>query len=410
MRHRRINPGRVALSDIVREAVASVSGSPRRSLLTLASTLIGIASLVALIGISQTAAGQIDAGFSLLQTTLVTVRMDPEQMTDADPMGFPVDGADAVTALDGVQSASLYWQLDADALDLDVRTPTSTQNLADSLAVYAADASVNELASSVRADGIGFTDFLVASGARTAILGERAADKLGVDDLRLPTTISVNGEYFTVIGVLGTSEAVPQLNTAIIIPSQTALDLFGQPTAQHPAQMTIRTDIGAADLIARQVRYALRPDAPSLFTVTAPQDWSRATNGVEDSVSGLLLAIAVVILVISALAIGTATLSSVNERAAEIGLRRALGARSRHIHLQVVLEAALLGGLGALTGESIGVLAIVVASAVHDWTPVMTPMLLGVGPSLGVAAGILGGLMAARAVSRLEAVDALRRS
>ncbi|QHO91891.1 hypothetical protein CWT12_12065 [Actinomyces sp. 432] len=407
---RRIAPGRAAFIDIVREALASVSGGPGRSLLTLASTLIGVASLVALIGISQTAAGQINVGFSLLQTTLVTVRMDPEQMTDADPMGFPVDGADAVTALNGVQSASLYWQLDANALDLDVRTSSSTQNLADSLAVYAADASVNDLAPSVRADGIGFTDFLVASGARTAILGERAADKLGIADLRLPATISINGEHFTIIGVLGKSEAVPQLNTAIIIPNQTALNLFGPPTTQHPAQMTIRTDVGAADLIARQVRYALRPDAPSLFTVTAPQDWSRATEGVEDSISGLLLAVAVVILVISALAIGTATLSSVNERAAEIGLRRALGARVRHIHLQVVIEAALLGGVGALTGESIGVLVIVIVSAVHDWTPVMTPAVLGAGPLIGITAGIAGGLMAARVVSQLEAVDALRRS
>ena len=304
---RRTVPGRVSLTEIVREAVASVSGMPGRSLLTLASTLIGIASLVALIGIAslvalmgiaQTAAGQINVGFSLLQTTLVSVRMDPEQMTDADPMGFPDDATAAVTALNGVQSAALYWQLDADALDLDVRTRTSTQNLADSLAVYAADAGVDDLASSVRADGTGFTDYLVASGSRTAILGERAAEKLGVDDLRVPTTLSINGEHFTVIGVLGASESVPQLNTAIIIPSQTALTLFGQPTTQHPAHMTIRTDVGAADLIARQVRYALRPDAPSLFIVTAPQDWSRATGGVEDSVSGLLLAVAVVILVI----------------------------------------------------------------------------------------------------------------
>lgn len=407
---RRTTPGRITLTEIVREAVASVSGMPGRSLLTLASTLIGIASLVALIGIAQTAAGQINVGFSLLQTTLVSVQMDPEQMTDADPMGFPDDATASVTALNGVQSAALYWQLDADALDLDVRTRTSTQNLADSLAVYAADAGVDDLASSVRADGTGFTDYLVASGSRTAVLGERAAEKLGVDDLRVPTTLSINGEHFTVIGVLGASESVPQLNTAIIIPSQTALTLFGQPTTQHPAHMTIRTDVGAADLIARQVRYALRPDAPSLFIVTAPQDWSRATGGVEDSVSGLLLAVAVVILVISALAIGTATLSAVNERAAEIGLRRALGARSRHIHLQVVIEAALLGGLGALTGESIGVLIVVVASAVHEWTPVLDPVLLVAAPFLGIVAGIVGGLMAARAVSRLETVDALRRS
>ena len=113
---------------------------------------------------------------------------------------------------------------------------------------------------------------------------------------------------------------------------------------------------------------------------------------------------------ISALAIGTATLSAVNERAAEIGLRRALGARSRYIHLQVVIEAALLGGLGAFTGESIGVLIVVVASAVHEWTPVLDPVLLVAAPFLGIVAGIVGGLMAARAVSRLETVDALRRS
>ena len=140
---RRTVPGRVSLTEIVREAVASVSGMPGRSLLTLASTLIGIASLVALMGIAQTAAGQINVGFSLLQTTLVSVRMDPEQMTDADPMGFPDDATAAVTALNGVQSAALYWQLDADALDLDVRTRTSTQNLADSLAVYTADEALD---------------------------------------------------------------------------------------------------------------------------------------------------------------------------------------------------------------------------------------------------------------------------
>nr|WP_300339031.1 ABC transporter permease [Actinomyces sp.] len=319
------------------------------------------------------------------------------------------DATSAVTALRGVESATLYWQLDADALGLDVRIATSTQNLADSLAVYAADAGVDDLASPVRPDGTGFTDFLVSSGAHSALLGERAAEKLSIDDLRLPATISINGERFTVVGVLGRSEAVPQLNTAIIIPTRTALEVFGQPTPQHPAHMTVRTDVGAADLIARQVRYALRPDAPALFTVTAPQDWSRATDGVEDSVSGLLLAVAVAILVISALAIGIATMSSVNERAAETGLRRALGARSRHIHLQVVIEAALLGGLGALTGESIGVLVIVVVSALHHWTPVMDPMLLVAGPVLGTTAGVVGGLMAARAVSRLKTVDALRR-
>lgn len=97
------------------------------------------------------------------------------------------------------------------------------------------------------------------------------------------------------------------------------------------------------------------------------------------------------------------------ERTGEIGLRRALGARSRHVLTQFLTESAVLGTLGGLIGTSLGVLTVVGVAMARDWTPVVQPTTVFAAPLIGLVTGALAGLYPAWRAARIQPVAALRR-
>nr|WP_324290519.1 ABC transporter permease [Streptomyces sp. H27-H5] len=114
-------------------------------------------------------------------------------------------------------------------------------------------------------------------------------------------------------------------------------------------------------------------------------------------------------LVIGAVGIANTTLVAVLERTSEIGLRRALGARGRHVAAQFLTEAATLGTLGGLVGTSLGELTVVAVSLARDWTPVIHPATVAAAPLTGLVTGLPAGLHPAWRAARIEPVEALRR-
>jgi putative ABC transport system permease protein len=113
-------------------------------------------------------------------------------------------------------------------------------------------------------------------------------------------------------------------------------------------------------------------------------------------------------LLVGAIGIANVTLVSVLERVGEIGLRRALGARRRHIALQFLAESTAMGLLGGIVGASAGVLVVVGVSASRSWTPVLDPLLPIVAPLAGAAVGLVAGAYPSLRAAKLEPVDALR--
>jgi putative ABC transport system permease protein len=170
----------------------------------------------------------------------------------------------------------------------------------------------------------------------------------------------------------------------------------------------IDTELGAAQLIARQAPLALSPNDTDAVRVGAPASLQRSRDGVENDVNSLFLVLGIVTLVVGAIGIANVTLVTVLERVGEIGLRRAMGAARRHIAYQFLMESATMGLLGGIVGASVGVMVVVGVSLGRAWTPVLDAGVALAAPLLGTVVGLLAGVYPAVRAARLEPVDALR--
>jgi putative ABC transport system permease protein len=200
----------------------------------------------------------------------------------------------------------------------------------------------------------------------------------------------------------------------MLIPEQTALADYGNPEPgignQDEAQMVVATRIGAAQAVARQIAAAELPADPGRLVVTSPSNPQTLQGEVTGDLAGLFLILALVSLLIGAVGIANTTLVAVLERTEEIGLRRAVGARPRHIAAQFLAESAALGTLGGLIGTCTGVATVVIFAAARDWTAVLNPAYTLPAPLIGSVVGLLAGAYPALRAARTSPLAALRHA
>ncbi|MEV7565691.1 ABC transporter permease [Streptomyces tanashiensis] len=153
----------------------------------------------------------------------------------------------------------------------------------------------------------------------------------------------------------------------------------------------------------------LDPAHPQYFKAMPPPDPRSLRGKVTGDLDQLILLLAAICLVMGAVGIARTTLVAVLERTSEIGPRRALGARGRHITTQFLTESATLGALGVLVGTSLGTLTVVGVAIGRDGTPGIRSMTVTTAPAIGLATGLPTGLYPAWRASRITSVEALRR-
>ena len=395
----------ITARDLVDEALAGLFARPARMILTVIGTVIGIAALVATLGLSRTAGNQIIGRFDALSATEIVASVK-SGATGAELAFLPWDAPARMIRLNGVVAAGNLSVVDIGS-ELIRTSPVSDPGAqtAFDMAVLAASPG---LFTSVRAQ-LRTGRFLDQGNSdradRVVLLGPAAALRLGIVSVNQLPAVAIGDRLYLVIGILDDVARQPDMLGAVIIPEGTARRDFA---LSGPGIVAIETQIGAASLVSRQTPLALRPDNPAVLKIASPPEPQRVRDAVQNDLDTLFLLLGAVSLLVGAIGIANVTLVSVIERTGEIGLRRALGANRLHIAEQFLMESTAMGLVGGILGASLGTLIVVVVSAVQVWTPVLDPLVVLAAPLIGATIGLLAGTYPAIRAARMEPVEALR--
>jgi macrolide transport system ATP-binding/permease protein len=400
-----VRPSGMTIRDLVNESAAGLFARPGRTVLTVLGTVIGLAALVATLGLSRTAGNRIVGRFDELAATEITVIPKPvasSTSTAALPWDAPerIGRLNGVAAVGSLSTLSIGSGLVAASPVSDPQNPTALK-----LTVVAASPGLFNAVRARLKTGVLLDDAHSKRADRVAVLGPNAASRLGITRVDQLPAITIGDDLYLVVGILDGVARQPDLLGAVIIPEGTARR---HHRLASPGLVVIETNIGAASVVSRQIALALRPDNPNTLRIVSPPEPKRVRDAVKSDLNLLFLILGGVSLLVGAIGIANVTLVSVIERTGEIGLRRALGASRRHICQQFLLESSTIGFVGGVLGASLGTLVVVTISAYQSWTPVLDPGTPLLAPVIGGVVGLLSGTYPALRAGRLAPVDALR--
>ncbi len=398
---------RMSFRDLIDEMIGGLLARPARLALTALGTVLGIIALVSTLGLAETAGNQIVSRFDELAETRVQVSPANDGFGGSGATSsIPWNSEQRLSRLNGVEAVGTKSDVDVSgALSRSVPVVDPLGIYEHQISVISTSGGLLEAVRGQMRTGRYFDEGHNDRGDAVVVLGPAAAERLNVLRVETQPAIFIGEQSFTVLGIIEDVAREPDLLSAIIMPDGTAQKFFG---LDAPAEVHIDAAVGATQLVASQATIALVPDDPESLRVQASQGYTAVRQDVEQDVNALFYVLGGVSLLVGGLGIANVTLVSVLERTPEIGLRRALGAARRHIAAQFLFESTVTGLLGGIIGASLGILVIVVVSAVRDWTPVLESWLALAAVGLGAVIGLLAGTYPALRAARTEPITALR--
>ncbi|GAA3005729.1 ABC transporter permease [Microbacterium aurantiacum] len=401
---------RFTFQDLVVEATADIGSRPARLVMTVIGTVLGVGALVATIGFSQTAATQIQRQFDAVRGTQVVVAPGSAQSQSGDAVAtarLPWDAAERVERLVGVEAATTIAELGTDGEDAITAVPVNdpAAPAVASPRLVAAGPALLDVLGGEFVTGRMFDGGHEARGDRVVVLGERAAERLGVNRVDSQPSVFIGDTAYAVMGIYAGLQSRGELSDAVVMPVGTARV---ERALAAPGDLQIRILPGTGAQVGTQAALTLLPDGPDRLEVSAPSSGSELGSNVQADVNVIFLILGGIVLLAGALGIANVTMLNVSERVPEIGLRRALGATRRQIGAQFVVESVVIGLLGGLVGAALAVLGIVVFALAQQWTPVVDGLVAVGGIVLGALVGLGAGWFPARRASSIEPVSALR--
>jgi putative ABC transport system permease protein len=371
-------------------------GRTGRSILTAVGISIGIASIVAVFGISASSKADLLAQIDALGTDLLVVQAGNTVL--GEQAQLPVDSTAMVRRITPVRTASAISQLDTDV--------QRNQYLGDNngIDVLATEPELFETIEGSLAHG----RFLDASTSTlpTVVLGAVAAERLGIDDLRGSPTARIGGRSFAVIGILDSLALHPDLDRSVFVGNEAATTYLGAEL--YPTRIYLRTDPQYLDQVRSVLGRTVSPTAPSEVSVSRPSDVLEARARVDEGLQRLLIGLGLVALGVGGVGVANVMVISVLERRTEIGLRRALGATRHHIGLQFLVESATLTTIGGIAGASLGATVTYLYAHQQHWTVAVPTGVLAAAVGAALALGALAGLYPAVRAATMHPADAVR--
>jgi putative ABC transport system permease protein len=389
-------PSRLLPADVLRVGGVGLRMRRLRAALSALGIAIGIAAMVAVLGISESSRSDLIAALDRLGTNLL--RVTPGQTIFAEDAALPERAEPMIGRIGPVESVSSIEQVEATVR----RTNFISEDETGGISVAAADLDLlTTLGATVRR-GV----YLDAAKARypAVVLGSTAAERLGIE--RTGVSVWLGEHWFTVVGILDPVELAPDLDTAALIGLPIAKELFGAEGSA--SSIFVRAEPDDLDDVLRVLGATANPEHPEEVEASRPSDALEARAAAKTAFTSLFLGLGAVALLVGGVGIANVMVISVLERRSEVGLRRALGATRGHIRLQFLMESFLLAGIGGVAGVILGTLVTAVYAAERGWD-VTVPWYVPVGGVVAaLAIGAVAGLYPAMRAARLAPTEALR--
>jgi putative ABC transport system permease protein len=395
------SPARLRPGDLAGLASVGLRTRKLRAALSALGIAIGVAAIVAVLGLASSSQSALLAEIGRLGTNLLTVT-NGQTLTGATaelPEAAPgmigrLPGVSAVDAIGTISSVNAY------------RSPAIPSYRTNALSVDAATLGLPPVAGTSIAQGW----YLNAATASepVAVLGATTAQLLGIDRIRPGMRIWVGGQWFYVTGILNPAVYAPELNSAVLVGFPAAEKYLGFDG--HPSKVYVRTtvnDQAATTQVDNLLGYEANPENPGQVTVSQPSAALTAQAEAKGALDTLFLGLGAVALLVGVIGVANIMIISVLERRQEIGLRRALGATRGQIRIQFLAEAILLSLAGGVIGVISGATTTATYARAHGEAVVIPPGAWAGGLAAAVIIGALAGLLPAIRAARLSPVQAL---
>ena len=391
-------PSKLRLGDLARLASVGLRTRRVRAALSALGIAIGVAAIVAVLGLSSSSQAGLLSEIDRLGTNLLDVTNG--QTLFGQPAELP-DAAPAMIARIGpVTQVQYTGAVNGNAF----RSPLIPSIDTNAISISAASLGLPRAVGTSVWQG----SFLNAATERepVVVLGAGAGQRLGIDRVFAGERISLAGMWFYVAGILRPAALAPEIDSSALVGFPAAeryLDFDG-----HPSEIYVRAHTSQVDAVDNVLAATANPEAPSNVDVSQPSSALVARADAQGAFNDLFLGLAAVALLVGAVGVANIMIIGVLERRSEIGLRRALGATKANIRTQFLSEAILLALLGGIVGVLAGILATAIYASTKGWAIVIPPLAWGGGLAAAIAIGAIAGLLPAIRAARMSPTEALR--
>ncbi len=396
---------RLRPSDLAALASIGLRSRKLRASLSALGIAIGVAAIVAVLGLAASSAASLNAEIQALGTNLLTVT--PGQDLTGQPAALPLAAPRMIARLPGVTAVQYTGQVSG--VNAYKSSYINTVNT-NALSVEASSLGLPAVAGTSLAQG----RFLNTATARepVAVLGAEAAQLMGIDRIQPGERIAIGSppQWFYVTGILNWVPATyaPEINSAVLIGFPAAEHYLGLDG--HPSEIYVRTtpdNQAVTTTVDSLLGAQASPENPSQVNVSQPSDALTAQADAKGALDTLFLGLGAVALLVGAIGVANIMVISVLERRSEIGLRRALGATRGQIRAQFLAEAVLLSLAGGVAGVVIGAAATAIYAHAKGWAIVIPPDAWAGGLAAALLIGASAGLLPAIRAARMSPTQAL---